>query len=72
MRIVSVLICLGIIFFQAGNSTAADLPISEASSECIDCHLSVHPGIVKDWQNSRHDKITPQKAIVVEGLARKI
>ena len=72
MRIVSVLICLGIIFFQAGNSTAADLPISEASSECIDCHLSVHPGIVKDWQNSRHAKITPQKAIVVEGLARKI
>ena len=72
MKIVSVLVCLGIIVLQAGNSTAAEVLISEATSECIDCHISVHPGIVKDWQKSRHAIITPQNAMAVEGLARKV
>jgi hypothetical protein len=48
------------------------MPISEATAECIDCHSSFHPGIVNDWQNSRHAKTTPKAAIAVEGLARKV
>ena len=30
----------------------ADLPISEATQECLDCHASIHPGIVSGWQPS--------------------
>ena len=33
---------------------ADDVPISEASQECMDCHASITPGIVADWQRSRH------------------
>jgi hypothetical protein len=72
MKEASLLLCLGIFLFQTLNSSAADIPISEATSECIDCHSSVHPGIVKGWQNSRHATITPKDAMAVEGLARKV
>lgn len=72
MKKVSLLLILGLGIWQTPYSLAADIPLSEASSECIDCHASVHPGIVKDWQNSRHAKITPKDAMAVEGPARKV
>ena len=59
-------------FFAAGTTLAAEAAISEATAECIDCHASIHPGIVNDWQNSRHAIITPQKAMAVKGVARKV
>jgi hypothetical protein len=63
---------MGIILFQNTVVSGADGSVSEATAECIDCHASIHPGIVRDWQNSRHAKITPQDAMAVDGLARKI
>ncbi|MGD8723849.1 MAG: multiheme c-type cytochrome, partial [Desulfobacterales bacterium] len=51
---------------------ADDIALSEASIECMDCHASIHPGIVSGWQKSRHALITPQKAMTVEGVARKV
>ena len=72
MKRVGILLCLGIFISHNGIATGADLPVSEASAECIDCHASVHPGIVRDWENSRHAKITPQDAMAVDGPARKI
>ena len=72
MKKVSLFLILGLCIWQTPYSLATDLPISEATSECIDCHASFHPGIVKDWKNSRHAAITPQDAMAVEGLARKV
>jgi len=72
MKKVGILLCMGIIFFQNIIVSAADDAVSEATAECIDCHASIHPGIVRDWQNSRHAKIPPQDAMAVDGLARKI
>ena len=31
-------------------SSAAEVVLSEATSECIDCHSTFQPGIVADWQ----------------------
>ena len=50
----------------------ADAPVSEASQECLDCHESIHPGIVESWRKSRHAATTPDAAVAVKGLARKI
>jgi hypothetical protein len=61
-----------ICFSFTSNAVAAGIPISDATAECIDCHASIHPGIVKDWQESRHAKTTPNDAMAVEGLARKV
>ena len=72
MKRVGILLCMGIILIQNSVVSGADDIISEATAECIDCHASIHPGIVRDWQNSRHAKITPQNAMAVEGLARKL
>ena len=49
-----------------------EAPISEATSECLDCHASIHPGIVHGWQSSRHAVTTPQAALAVDELARKV
>jgi len=51
---------------------AEDLPISEATTECIDCHTIFQPGIVEDWQQSRHARITPAQAMQVDALALKV
>jgi hypothetical protein len=72
MKKLGLLLCLGLFAVQTGIAIGADMPISEATAECIDCHSSIHPGIVKDWQNSRHAQITLEKAMSVNGLARKI
>ena len=61
-----------VIFSFAGTAASAETPISEATAECIDCHSSFQPGIVSDWRNSRHAKITPKSAMAVEGVARKV
>jgi len=50
----------------------AEIPVSDATTECMDCHMETHPGIVMDWQNSRHARMTPQKAAMVKGLANKL
>lgn len=50
----------------------AEAPISDATGECIDCHITFQPGIVQDWNNSRHAAITPGTAMAVDGLARKV
>jgi hydroxylamine dehydrogenase len=63
---------VGVLVLNAVGGRAADIPASEATAECLECHASIHPGIVKDWQNSRHAKITPQQALAVDGLARKV
>jgi hydroxylamine dehydrogenase len=58
--------------FGTGTAMSAAAPISEATAECIGCHSSIHPGIVNEWQNSRHAKITPKEALAVKGTARKV
>ena len=50
----------------------AEGAISDETAECLDCHASIHPGIVKDWQNSRHAATTPGDAMKIKGNARKI
>ncbi len=50
----------------------APVPLSDATTECLDCHAAVHPGIVKDWRDSRHARRTPGQALDVEELARRV
>jgi hypothetical protein len=72
MKNMAVIICILTSFVGGGTAISVEVPISEASAECIDCHSATHPGIVNDWQNSRHAKITPKEAMAVEGVARKV
>lgn len=50
-----------------------DLPeASEATMECILCHEMATPGIVSDWQSSRHARVTPAEAMKADELERRI
>ena len=72
MKITAVIIWIFISFVSVSAGISAEVPISEATAECIDCHSSFQPGIVNDWQNSRHARITPKEAMAIEGVARKV
>lgn len=47
----------------SGGSPAGAGRISSATQDCIDCHRSVTPGIVADWEASRHAKLTVAEAL---------
>jgi hypothetical protein len=72
MKLRLLVVCIVIFVFHGMAAGAAEVAISSASSECLDCHSITHPGIVKGWHNSRHSRITPARAMAVEGLARKV
>jgi len=45
---------------HSGAATAAS--ISPDSEACIECHVTVTPGVVADWEKSRHARVSPQEA----------
>lgn len=47
-------------------------PISPQSQTCISCHTNVTPGIVTDWQTSRHAQTTVGDALKVTGAGKRV
>ncbi len=47
-------------------------PVSVETAVCLECHETLHPGIVRDWRKSRHALTTPGDALRKEGLRRKV
>ena len=46
-----------VIIFSASLCLGEDLPpVSDDTETCIECHASLHPGIVKEWRKSAHAK----------------
>jgi hypothetical protein len=46
--------------------------VSEATEQCLACHSSLHPGIVEEWQQSRHARTAPRDALKAKPIARRI
>jgi hypothetical protein len=63
-----VLICL----MTALPLPASEDKISDATLECLECHGSIHPGIVEGWRQSRHARVTPRDALAVKGPGLKV
>jgi nitrate/TMAO reductase-like tetraheme cytochrome c subunit len=53
-------------------SAYAQERMSGATEECLNCHSTLHPGIVGSWQKSRHARVTLLEASNVEGLGKKV
>ncbi|MCE5245281.1 MAG: hydroxylamine oxidase [Desulfobacteraceae bacterium] len=45
---------------------------SSATRECLDCHATLHPGIVSSWRSSRHAAVTPSEASQHQERDRKV
>lgn len=46
--------------------------ISQETQACITCHTAYTPGIVRDWRLSRHANTTPEEALKLPVLQRRI
>ncbi len=46
--------------------------VSPQTKACIDCHYNFTPGIVKDWETSKHSKTTPEEAMEKSILEKRI
>jgi len=72
MKKIAFLLIIGLCGWIPNNGIAAEVSLSDATSECLECHSTVHPGIVESWQKSRHARVTSQTAMAVKGLSRKV
>jgi hydroxylamine dehydrogenase len=53
------------------NSLSKD-SLSSETQDCIDCHINVTPGIVKDWETSRHSHTVVKDALLKSPLQKRI
>ena len=60
------------ISLSTGAAFGASAPFSQATEECISCHLSVYPGILSDWEKSRHARIIPMEGLKKPQLERRV
>ncbi|MGD8372291.1 MAG: multiheme c-type cytochrome [Syntrophobacterales bacterium] len=51
-------------------SWAAEM--SDATAECLECHVSIAPGMVAAWQNSRHARTSPEEALEKTELEKRV
>ena len=66
------ILTLCILMSTAGMASGEEVPISDETETCIECHAISHPGMVEDWMRSRHAKITPTEALKKDKLKRRI
>jgi hydroxylamine dehydrogenase len=62
------LMLLGITSIASANG----VPVSEETETCLECHSTLHPGIVQEWKRSRHAKVTPAEGMKKEKLERRL
>ena len=56
----------------AGAIRAETAAVSAATEECLGCHATFHPGIVADWEQSRHARVTPARGLAADETARRV
>lgn len=68
------LILMIAIFFSVSGLAQENVSqfISPETQGCLACHRSVTPGIVGDWETSRHSRIIPSQALQKPHFERRI
>ena len=61
-----------IILVFASSAVANGVSVSEETETCLECHASLHPGIVQEWTKSRHAKVTPALGLKKRKLERRV
>lgn len=61
-----------IILVYSTPSFSQKIQISDDTQTCLDCHSTLHPGIVEDWKRSTHAKTSPSEALKKQGLKRLV
>jgi hydroxylamine dehydrogenase len=53
-------------------SPKKQIVVSSASQDCLSCHRELTPGLVQDWENSRHARMTPREGLKKAKLERRV
>lgn len=61
-----------LIIIIAGFRGTDNSTISAETQECIECHRSINPGIVADWENSLHSRTTVTLSLAKPEPERRI
>lgn len=48
------------------------VPLSRETELCIECHKTYNPGIVSDWLESRHARVSPVVALARPALEKRV
>ena len=68
MRVLIVLTFMTLFFPSHSQAAKA----SNATGECLECHRIVAPGMVADWEKSRHATTSPEEGLKKPELERRI
>ena len=73
-RVMMVSAFAGLVFLNVSQPAAQEdrAALSEQTEECLDCHRTVTPGIVADWEQSHHAHETPAEAMRAPELEREV
>jgi hydroxylamine dehydrogenase len=66
------LLSMLVMFIWAPGALGGNAPLSGRTEACLECHRTLHPGIVADWQRSRMSRVTPAEALKKVELERRI
>ncbi|MGD8388108.1 MAG: multiheme c-type cytochrome [Desulfobacteraceae bacterium] len=66
---VALMILLAVPMALVSAAMADPSPDTEA---CLECHRTIHPGIVADWERSRHSRTRPVDALEKPEIERRI
>ncbi|MEJ2716362.1 MAG: multiheme c-type cytochrome [Deltaproteobacteria bacterium] len=69
--VVATIILVGV-WYPLSYAAREEPPVSDATQDCIACHIETHPGIVADWRRSRHSRTTPAEALKKPKLQRRV
>ncbi|MBN1906162.1 MAG: hydroxylamine oxidase [Deltaproteobacteria bacterium] len=61
-----------IVFVFCSGTYSQEIKISDNTRTCLDCHTSLHPGIVGEWEKSAHGRMAPSAAIKKQGMERLV
>lgn len=66
------LFCMLSTLHAGKDERALEIPYSEATNDCIECHSVATPGIYWDWLRSRHALTTPDASLKKTELERRV
>jgi len=69
LRMLGLAAACGILPCPGGSAVAVR---SATTEECVSCHASVTPGIVADWERSRHAETSPAEALGKPAIQRRM
>ncbi len=72
MRWYSGVSTLVLAIFCSTAVAASAQEVSDRTSACLACHRVATPGVVSDWETSRHSHTTPAQALAVAELERRV